>query len=75
MMIADQSQGLGSCYIGFGSLVKSNAEIVKALDPNENEQINGQILIGYPKNNPTAAVSDALVRICAIKKELKTNWI
>jgi nitroreductase len=75
MMIAATSFGLGSCYTGFGAMVKGNPEVVKALELNENEQIYGPILIGYPKNNPTATVSDALERICAIKKEPITKWI
>jgi nitroreductase len=52
MMIAAQSLGLGSCYVGFGAIVKGNSEIVKALELNENEQIYGPILLGYPKVNP-----------------------
>ena len=75
MMIAATSFGLGSCYTGFGAMVKGNPEVVKALELNENEQIYGPILIGYPKNTPTVAVSDALERICAIKKEPITKWI
>ena len=75
MMIAATSFGLGSCYTGFGALVKGNAEVVKALELNEDEQIYGPILIGYPKKTPTAAVSDALDRIGPIKKEPVTKWI
>ena len=75
MMIAATSFGLGSCYTGFGAMVKGNPEIVEALELNENEQIYGPILIGYPKNYPSSAVSDALERICAIKKEPTTKWI
>lgn len=75
MMIAATSFGLGSCYTGFGAMVKGNPEVVEALELNENEQIYGPILNGYPKNNPTAAISDALERICAIKKEPINKWI
>jgi len=75
MMIAAESFGLGSCYTGFGAMVKGNPEVVEALELNENEQIYGPVLIGYPKNEPSAAVSDALERICAIKKEPATRWI
>jgi nitroreductase len=60
MMIAAASFGLGSCYTGFGSMVKGDSEVVKALELNENEQIYCPILIGYPKNNPIVAVSEAL---------------
>jgi len=75
MMIAASSFGLGSCYTGFGAMVKGNPEVVEALELNENEQIYGPILIGYPKNKPNTAISDALERICAIKKEPVTKWI
>ena len=34
---------------GFGAMNKGNAEVVKALELRENEQIYGQILLGYPK--------------------------
>jgi nitroreductase len=75
MMIAATSFGLGSCYTGFGAMVKGNPEVIITLELNENEQIYGPILIGYPEIKPTAAVSDALKRICAIKKEPITKWI
>jgi nitroreductase len=75
IMIAATSFGLGSCYTGFGAMVKGSPEVAETLELNENEQIYGPILIGYPKNNPTAAVSDALERICAIKKAPITKWI
>ena len=75
MMIAATAFGLGSCYTGFGAMVKGNPEVADTLELNEDEQIYGPILIGYPKNNPTAAVSAALERICAIKKEPITKWI
>jgi len=74
-MIVAMSFGLGSCYTGFGAMVKGNPEIVEAFELNENEQIYGPILIGYPKKNPISAVSDALERICAIKKEPTTKWL
>ena len=75
MMIAATSFGLGSCYTGFGAFVKENPAVVKALELKENEQIYGPILLGYPKSKPSAAVSNALERICPIKKEPVTKWI
>jgi len=75
MMIAASSFGLGSCYTGFGAMVKGNPEVVEALGLKDNEQIYGPILIGYSKNEPNAAVSNALERICAVKKEPVTKWI
>ncbi|MFC1488075.1 nitroreductase family protein [Thermoproteota archaeon] len=75
MMIAATSFGLGSCYTGFGAFVKGKDEIVKALELKENEQINGPILLGYPKSNTSVAINRALDRICPIKKEPVTKWI
>jgi nitroreductase len=75
MMIAATSFGLGSCYTGFGAMVKGNVEVVKAFELNENEQIYGPILIGYPTDNPTAAVSDALERTGPNKREPVIKWI
>ena len=68
-MIAAQSFGLGSCYVGFGAMVKGNAEIVQALELKEGEAIYGHILLGYPKVHPSATVASALEKIGPNKKE------
>ena len=52
IMLAACSLGLGSCYVGFGSMVKDNAEITQALELKDDERIYGPILIGYPKDMP-----------------------
>ncbi len=75
MMIAAASFGLGSCYTGFGAMVKGNAEVVAALELKENEQIYGPILLGYSRINPSEAVKHALERISPNKKEPVTKWI
>jgi len=75
MMIAAQSFGLGSCYVGFGAMVKDNDEIVQALELKENEAIYGPILLGYPIANPKQALKDALKTLQPIKKEPTTKWI
>ena len=75
MMIAAQSFGLGSCYVGFGAMVKGNAEIVQALELKEGEAIYGPILLGYPKVNPSATVASALEKIGPNKKEPTIKWI
>ena len=63
IMIAAQSLGLGTCYVGFGAMVKGNPEIVKALELKSDEGIYGPILIGYPKADPSEALSKALAMI------------
>ena len=75
MMIAAASFGLGSCYTGFGALVKGNLEVVEALELQETEAIYGPILLGYPNVNLGEAVSKALETIGANKKDPVTKWI
>ena len=75
IMIAAQSFGLGSCYVGFGAMVKGNPEVVKALELKENEAIYGPILLGYPKTDPSEAVANALEKIGPNKKEVAIKWI
>ena len=57
IMLGASSLGLGSCYVGFGSMVKDNAEIVQALELKTDERIYGPILIGYSRDMPE---SDAI---------------
>lgn len=75
MMIAAASFGLGSCYTGFGALVKGNPEVVEALELKETEAIYGPILLGYPSVNPSEDVSKALETIGPNKKDPVTKWI
>jgi nitroreductase len=58
IMIAACSLGLGSCYVGFGMMVKGNADIVQALELTDDERIYGPILLGYPKDIPEARALD-----------------
>jgi nitroreductase len=69
IMIAAQSLGLGSCYVGFGSLVKGDAEIVQTLELTDDEQIYGPIVLGYPKDIPEARA------MLSKKEEPKIKWI
>ena len=52
MMLAATSLGLGSCIVGFGAQVTGDAEIVEALELDENEKIYGPVVIGYPEIDP-----------------------
>jgi len=70
IMLAAYSLGLGSCYVGFGSMVKGNAEVAQALELKDNERIYGPILLGYPKEEvPEADV------LRWKKKEPIIKWI
>jgi nitroreductase len=52
IMIAATSFGLGSCYVGFGSMVRGDADAVRELGLTDEEQIYGPIVLGYPKDLP-----------------------
>ena len=52
IMLAAHSLGLGSCYVGFGSMIRGDADIVKALELTDDERIFGPIVLGYPKDIP-----------------------
>jgi nitroreductase len=69
IMIAAQSLGLGSCYVGFGALVQGNADIVQTLELTENERIYGPIVLGYPKDIPEAQ------SMLSKKEEPRIKWI
>jgi len=57
VIIAATSLGLGSCYVGFGAMVEGDADIVQALEPKDDERIYGPIVLGYPKDEPSAWAS------------------
>ncbi len=58
IMLAACSFGLGSCYTGFGSMVKGDADVVQALELTDGERIYGPILLGYPKDAPEKSFMD-----------------
>jgi len=58
IMLAANSLGLGSCYTGFGAMVKGDADIVKTLELADGERIYGPILLGYPKDAPEKRFMD-----------------
>jgi len=70
IMITATSLGLGSCYVGFGAMVKGDADVVQTLELTDDEPIYGPILLGYPKEEPSALAS-----IRPKKKEPMIKWI
>ena len=70
IMIAATSLGLGSCYVGFGAMVTGNADVVQALELKDDERIYGPIVLGYPKDEPSALDS-----IRPKKKVPMIKWI
>jgi len=75
IMLAAVSFGLGSCYVGFGAMIKGNADVVKALDLKDKERIYGPIIVGYPKINPTERQASILKELRSKKKEPIIKWI
>jgi nitroreductase len=71
IMLAAQSLGLGSCYVGYGMMVKGNADVVQALELTDDERIYGPIVLGYPKDVPEARALDSHERYV----EPKIKWI
>jgi nitroreductase len=71
IMIAATSLGLGSCYVGFGMMVKGNPEVVQALELTDDERIYGPIVLGYPKDDPKVRFMDQHEKYV----EPKIKWI
>jgi len=65
MMLAAHALGLGSCWVGFGSMVTDDAEVRKLLELKEDEAIFGPLLLGYPKVYPERPP----------EKEARVKWI
>lgn len=65
MMLAAHSLGLGSCWVGFGSVVTEDKEVRDLLELREGDQIFGPLLIGYPKIHPPRPP----------KKEARVKWV
>ncbi len=52
IMLSAYSLGLGSCWVGFGSMITDDTGIVKALELKDDEKIFGPIVLGYPNVYP-----------------------
>ena len=65
MMLAALSLGLGSCWVGFGSMVTDDPEVRGLLELGEGDAIFGPILLGYPHSHPPRPP----------KKDPKVKWI
>ena len=75
IMLAAVSLGLGSCYVGFGSMVTGDSNVVQALELKDGERIYGPILLGYPKLNPSESQVSTLAELRLKKKEPIIKWI
>ncbi|MBW2970856.1 nitroreductase family protein [Candidatus Woesearchaeota archaeon] len=70
MMIAAASLGLGSCYVGFGAMVKANKQAMQVLELKEGERIYGPIIFGYPKEE-----SKAKSKVRIKKQPARVKWV
>ena len=75
IMLAAVSFGLGSCYVGFGAMVKGNSEVVNVLGLKKGERIYGPVVIGYPKANPSEKQANIIAELQSKKKEPAIKWI
>jgi nitroreductase len=75
LMIAAQALGLGSCYVGFGAMVKGNLEVTQTLGLKDGEEIYGPILLGYAETNPKPALAKALEKVKLSRKAPVTKWV
>ncbi len=53
IVMAAQSLGLGTCWIGFSTILNSNKALCEKLGANERFEIVEAIVVGYPIGNPT----------------------
>ena len=75
IMLAAVSLGLGSCYVGFGAMVKGNAEVVQTLELKDGERIYGPIVLGYPKVDPNESQVSTLAELRPKKKGPMIKWV
>lgn len=54
MMLAAHSLGLGSCYVGWGTLALEEPELTQLFGLEEKERVYGPILLGFPEKIPEA---------------------
>lgn len=52
MMLAAHALGLGSCWVGFGAMATEEPDVSALLELQEDDQVFGPILIGYPQASP-----------------------
>ena len=55
MMLAAHSIGIGSCWIGFASVLGLNKKIMKKIGIPERHHISAAIVLGYPKDKTNRA--------------------
>jgi nitroreductase len=52
MMLQAYDLGLGSCYIGFAGMLRSDRELLRSLGVEDGQELYAQLIFGYPKEWP-----------------------
>ena len=58
MMLAAHALGLGSCYVGWGSLILDEPELVRLLELKSNDSLAGPIVMGFVDKTPDTPSRD-----------------
>lgn len=62
MMLQAYDLGLGSCFIGFATLIKDDRETLRSLGLKDNQVLYCPLIFGYPKKWPKAKDQEAVVQ-------------
>jgi hypothetical protein len=58
MMLAAHALGIGSCYVGWGSLILDEPELVGLLELKGNDSLAGPIVMGFVDKTPDTPSRD-----------------
>ena len=62
MMLRAYDLGLGSCFIGFATLIKDDKETLRGLGIKDSQELYCPLIFGYPKKWPEQKDRDAKVQ-------------
>jgi len=62
MMLRAYDLGLGSCFIGFATLINDDKELLRGLGVEDSQEIMCPLIFGYPKSWPKQKDRDAKVQ-------------
>ena len=62
MMLMGYDLGLGSCFIGFATMLNGDLEIMRSLGIKDSQKIYCPLIFGYPKNWPHTKSREAKIQ-------------
>ncbi|NYZ74188.1 nitroreductase [Candidatus Micrarchaeota archaeon] len=62
MMLQAYDLGLGSCFIGFATMIKDDKETLRSLGMKDSQQLYCPLIFGYPKKWPAPKSQEAIVQ-------------